>query len=155
MLKSLSNFFISKAQIYSYSTVCLLEPHQAGSSYLPVGWREVYLIFMAVRPLRAGVITEEWSMLRLKLDKTLTSTPKIKETKIVPSLKNSKTRFLVSNHLFSLEIVLFPCINIYIYITLYIYNKVKYLCGRAVKDLENSVEWSHPPTTTVNIGLFV
>lgn len=78
MLQPQSNFFISEAQTDTHTALCLSLHSRVRLAHhiCPVGWREVYLIFMAVRPLRAGVTTEEWSKRGLRLAKTLTSTPK-------------------------------------------------------------------------------
>lgn len=68
----------------------------------PVGWREVYLIFMAVRPLRAGVTTEEWSMLGLRLAKNINFYSQNKrETTTSFSKENLKQCFSVWNYILS------------------------------------------------------
>lgn len=71
----LSEFSVSET-LTEIHTALWLFPHSLvwlAHHIWAAGWREVYLIFMAVRPLRAGVTTDEWSMQRLRLAKTLTS----------------------------------------------------------------------------------
>lgn len=68
----------------------------------PVGWREVYLIFMAVRPLRAGVTTEEWSMLGRRLAKNINFYSQNKrETTTSFSKESLKQCFSVWNYILS------------------------------------------------------
>lgn len=79
MLKPQSEFSVSETQtdtglcLYPHSHVRLVHHICA------VGWREVYLIFMALRPLRAGVTTVEWSMRGLERAKTSTLFRDIRE----------------------------------------------------------------------------
>lgn len=98
MLKPQSEFFICETQTDTHTGLCLFPYSRVRLAHhiCAVGWREVYLIFMAVRPLRAGVTTEEWSMQGLRLAKTLTLFKDIEE-------KMRKTQlwcFCVSNYIF-------------------------------------------------------
>lgn len=81
MWKSHSDFFISESQTDTRAALCLFPYSRVRLAHhiCAVGRREVYLIFMAARPLRAGVTTEQWSMQGLRLAKTLTLFQNIRE----------------------------------------------------------------------------